>query len=75
MFTIFVTISGPVSGDHYKMEINSDEVREHLNFSDPDKLDKLKFCEELVLFRSRKSCEMLIEQMQNAINAEADDEQ
>ena len=59
------------SNDSVKMEINSDEVREHLNFSDPDKLDKLKFCEELVLFRSRKSCEMLIEQMQNAINAEA----
>ena len=53
------------SNDSVKMEINSDEVREHLNFSDPDKLDKLKFCEELVLFRSRKSCEMLIEQMQN----------
>ena len=63
------------SNDSVKMEINSDEVREHLNFSDPDKLDKLKFCEELVLFRSRKSCEMLIEQMHNAINAEADDEQ
>ena len=62
------------SNDSVKMEINSDEVREHLNFSDPDKLEKLKFCEELVLFRSRKSCEMLIEQMQNAINAEADDE-
>lgn len=63
------------SNDSIKMEINSDEISEHLNISDPDKLEKLKFCEELVLFRSRKSCEMLIWQMQNALDAEADDEE
>lgn len=63
------------SNDSIRMEFNIAEVCEYMKAIDAEQIRKLKFCEDLLMFRSKSSCNMIMDQILNALDAEADDEE